>query len=181
MIEGSGHDYTVDWWALGILIYEMIIGIPPFYNQNKHQMYHLIQQAPIRWPNLDKHGVEVSADAKDLISKMLAKDRKERIGQKGDVNEILGHPWFSDLNMEDILAKKVKSPYIPAIKDKQDLQNFDSEVTNESLQESIVPEESQNIILDKKDAFKDFGPLMQTNLLSKDSKKRPGSASSDNE
>lgn len=42
MIVGSGHDYTVDWWALGILIYEMIIGIPPFYNQNKHQMYHLI-------------------------------------------------------------------------------------------------------------------------------------------
>jgi serine/threonine protein kinase len=36
MIVGSGHDFTVDWWALGILIYEMIIGIPPFYNQNKH-------------------------------------------------------------------------------------------------------------------------------------------------
>jgi serum/glucocorticoid-regulated kinase 2 len=36
MIEGSGHDHTLDWWALGILIYEMIIGIPPFYNQNKH-------------------------------------------------------------------------------------------------------------------------------------------------
>ena len=42
MIVGSGHDHTLDWWALGILIYEMIIGIPPFYNQNKHQMYNLI-------------------------------------------------------------------------------------------------------------------------------------------
>jgi len=75
----------------------------------------------------------------------------------------------------------VKSPYVPAIKDKQDLQNFDSEVTNESLQESIVPEQQQNIILDKKDAFKDFGPLMATNLLGQDKKKRPGSASSDND
>ena len=36
MIVGSGHDHTLDWWALGILIYEMIIGIPPFYNKNKH-------------------------------------------------------------------------------------------------------------------------------------------------
>jgi hypothetical protein len=42
MIIGSGHDHTLDWWALGILIYEMIIGIPPFYNKNKHQMYFLI-------------------------------------------------------------------------------------------------------------------------------------------
>ena len=42
MIEGSGHDKTLDWWALGILIYEMIIGIPPFYNPNKNQMYQLI-------------------------------------------------------------------------------------------------------------------------------------------
>jgi serum/glucocorticoid-regulated kinase 2 len=70
MIVGSGHDFTVDWWALGILIYEMIIGIPPFYNQNKHQMYHLIQHAPIRWPQKDKHGIEVSRDARDLISKV---------------------------------------------------------------------------------------------------------------
>lgn len=52
---------------------------------------------------------------------MLTKDRKERLGQKGDVNEILGHPWFSDLNMDEILAKKVASPYVPTIGDKQDL------------------------------------------------------------
>ena len=70
MIVGSGHDKTLDWWALGILIYEMIIGIPPFYNPNKNQMYYLIQHAPIRWPNKDKHGIEVSANARDLISKV---------------------------------------------------------------------------------------------------------------
>lgn len=42
MIVGSGHDHTLDWWALGVLIYEMIIGIPPFYHKNQHQMYQLI-------------------------------------------------------------------------------------------------------------------------------------------
>jgi len=70
MILGSGHDNTLDWWALGILIYEMLIGIPPFYNPNKHQMYYLIQNAPIRWPEKAKHGFEVSENAKDLISKV---------------------------------------------------------------------------------------------------------------
>ena len=72
MIVGSGHDKTLDWWALGILIYEMIIGIPPFYNPNKNQMYYLIQHAPIRWPERTKHGIEVSSKAKDLISKVSA-------------------------------------------------------------------------------------------------------------
>ena len=59
---------------------------------------------------------------------MLVKDRFGRLGQKKGVEEILGHPWFSNLNMEDILAKKVESPYTPPIKNKQDLQNFDPEV-----------------------------------------------------
>lgn len=63
MITGSGHDHTLDWWTLGILIYEMIVGIPPFYNQNKHQMYYLIESGPIRWPTHDKHGFEVSAES----------------------------------------------------------------------------------------------------------------------
>jgi len=60
----------------------------------------------------------------------------------------LGHPWFSDLNMDEILAKKVESPYIPKISNKNDLQNFDPEVVSESLKESILPETSQNLIMD---------------------------------
>ena len=44
MIEGTGHDHSLDWWALGILVYEMLIGIPPFYNKNQHVMYEKIQK-----------------------------------------------------------------------------------------------------------------------------------------
>lgn len=67
MIAGTGHDKTLDWWALGILIYEMLVGIPPFYTPNRHQMYSLIQKAPLRWPERDQHGFEISNEAKDLI------------------------------------------------------------------------------------------------------------------
>lgn len=80
MINGTGHDHGVDWWALGILIYEMIIGIPPFYNSNKHKMYLFIQSAPIRWPTMERHGVEASPLAKDLIIKMLDKNKQTRLG-----------------------------------------------------------------------------------------------------
>lgn len=43
MIDGSGHDHTLDWWALGVTLYEMIIGIPPFYHKNEEKMYQLIK------------------------------------------------------------------------------------------------------------------------------------------
>ena len=63
MINGTGHDFTLDWWTLGILTYEMLVGIPPFYNSNKHKMYKLIEEGPLRWPSQEKHGFTVSAQA----------------------------------------------------------------------------------------------------------------------
>jgi serum/glucocorticoid-regulated kinase 2 len=45
MIIGSGHDHTVDWWALGILLYEILVGVPPFFHRNKHRMYFLIKES----------------------------------------------------------------------------------------------------------------------------------------
>ena len=108
---------------------------------------------------------------------MLIKDRKERAGSKHDVDEILGHPWFADIDMKELLAKQVLAPYLPKIEGTRDLSNFDPEVTGESLKESILPEASINIILGKKDAFKDFGKIKQ-DLIPKKMKK-VGSDSSD--
>jgi serum/glucocorticoid-regulated kinase 2 len=60
MIVGTGHDHTLDWWALGVLIYEMIIGIPPFYDKNRNKMFLNIEKAPIRWPDKEKHGISIT-------------------------------------------------------------------------------------------------------------------------
>ena len=62
MLAGSGHDHTVDWWCLGILVYEMVVGIPPFFHKNKHRMYHLIKSASITYPDPVKHKIDTSAD-----------------------------------------------------------------------------------------------------------------------
>ena len=63
MLIGNGHDFTVDWWALGILIFEMIVGIPPFFNRNKHRMYFLIRESPVNFPDPKRHKISVSPEA----------------------------------------------------------------------------------------------------------------------
>jgi len=57
-------------------------------------MYQLIQQAPLRWPDPKRHGISVSDEAKDLIEKLLEKDRFARLGQTNDVDDVMAHPFF---------------------------------------------------------------------------------------
>ena len=142
MIVGSGHDHTLDWWALGVLIYEMIIGIPPFYHKNQNQMYLLIQQAPLRWPDAQRHGISVSAEAKDLIERLLVKDRRTRLGQQTDAEEILSHPFFSGLDLVALQEKKIPAEFRPVV-DQTGLNNFDEDITKERAEESMVPVEAR--------------------------------------
>jgi hypothetical protein len=61
MLINRGHNKMVDWWTLGILLFEILIGIPPFFHKNKHKMYTLIQEAKVTFPNPEKHRIFVSA------------------------------------------------------------------------------------------------------------------------
>lgn len=154
MLIGNGHDYTVDWWALGVLIYEMIVGIPPFFHRNKHRMYFLIKESDVNFPDPVRHKIEVSHDAQDLILRLLDKSRKTRLGAKG-VEEILSHKWFSDLNMEKLLAKELPPAYKPAISD--DFAYFDPKLTAvQEVTDTILPTEKIAIVNKGKHQFEGF-------------------------
>eukprot|EP00352_Strombidinopsis_acuminata_P004957 CAMPEP_0176350810 /NCGR_PEP_ID=MMETSP0126-20121128/9758_1 /TAXON_ID=141414 ORGANISM="Strombidinopsis acuminatum, Strain SPMC142" /NCGR_SAMPLE_ID=MMETSP0126 /ASSEMBLY_ACC=CAM_ASM_000229 /LENGTH=133 /DNA_ID=CAMNT_0017701015 /DNA_START=1097 /DNA_END=1498 /DNA_ORIENTATION=+ len=56
MIQGTGHDHTLDWWAFGTLVYEMLVGVPPYYDKNQHKMFTNIEDADLQWPEQEKHG-----------------------------------------------------------------------------------------------------------------------------
>lgn len=146
MINGTGHDHTLDWWALGVLIYEMIIGIPPFYNQNKHKMYYLIENGTIRWPDPVKHGINVSEEAKDLISKLLDKNKATRLGQSGGIDEVMAHPWFASIDREALENKSIVPAFKPTIADPTDTKNFDAKFTSMEAEESVIPKEAQKKI-----------------------------------
>lgn len=113
-------------------------------------MYCLIQHAPIRWPEKQKHGIEVSNVAKDLIFRLLIKDRKHRLGQKNDVDEILQHPFFEGIDMNLLLERKIQPPYIPKIEPVE----FNSAL---KITESVLEEEQIMKIQAKKDQFMNFG------------------------
>jgi serine/threonine protein kinase len=105
MIEEKGHNREIDYWALGVLIYEMIVGIPPYYHKNRETMFTMIKTKSVKYPDLQKHGIYVSEEAKDVIDKLLTKNPKERLGSKNMADEILEHPFFASLDIPQLLAK----------------------------------------------------------------------------
>ena len=107
MLNRDSHDNTLDWWSLGILLYEIIIGVTPFFSSHQHKMFFLIANGPVRWPNPERHKIYVSEEAKDLVNRLLQKDKRHRIGAEGDFNEILNHPWFKNIDVKKIMAKKL--------------------------------------------------------------------------
>ena len=97
MINQTGHDKGVDWWALGVLIYEMLIGVTPFFNKNKNMLMNKIKNSKVVFPDRKKYKIDYSDVMMDLIVKLLDKDRSQRLGNKDDFVEILQHPVFKNL------------------------------------------------------------------------------------
>ena len=121
ILRQQGYGMGVDWWALGVLIYEMLTGTPPFYDSNHLKLYDKIRFSdPSFPPGLDD-------TAKDLISRLLYKDPFRRLGcgHQG-VNEIKSHPWFKEVRWDTLLGLRVKPPFKPKLASPGDESNFDT-------------------------------------------------------
>ena len=100
MIDQSGHDTTVDWWAMGVLMYEMMIGVTPFFNRNKNMLYTKIKKSKVVFPDRKKYKVDYSDEWSDLITKLLIKDRTKRLGAgQNGMEDILSHPFFASIDL----------------------------------------------------------------------------------
>jgi len=151
IISCAGHNITADWWSFGVLIYEMIVGIPPFYDQNVNLMYELIQRGKLKFPVKSP----VSDDAKDIITKLLDRDPTRRLGAQG-FNEIKNHPFFAPIDWVALEAKRLPTPFTPRITDPLQVENFDREFTDEAPTDSVIPENRLNMILQNQDQFQAF-------------------------
>ena len=80
MVRKTGHDKAVDWWALGVMIYEMLFSTSPFFNQNRNVLMNKIKYSQVIFPDKSRFHIEYSHEVVDLIDKLLCKDASERIG-----------------------------------------------------------------------------------------------------
>lgn len=108
----TGHNFSVDWWTLGVLIYEMRTGRPPFMNKNHCILGRLIREGKLIFPEA-RHNIPMSDELKDIITKLLDKDPATRLGSNGDADEIVNHPWFAGFNWESLLKKQMEAPFTP--------------------------------------------------------------------
>ncbi|KAH7278449.1 hypothetical protein KP509_38G041700 [Ceratopteris richardii] len=106
VILGTGHDFAVDWWGLGVLLFEMAYGYAPFSGRTRKQTFHNILHQE---PNVVRGFVGSLAD---LISQLLVKDPEQRLGSRARAEEIKAHPFFCGLRW-DALQEITRPPFIP--------------------------------------------------------------------
>uniref|UniRef100_A0A7N4Q063 cAMP-dependent protein kinase n=1 Tax=Sarcophilus harrisii TaxID=9305 RepID=A0A7N4Q063_SARHA len=120
IILSKGYNKAVDWWALGVLIYEMTAGYPPFFADQPIQIYEKIISGKVRFPS------HFSSELKDLLRNLLQVDLTKRFGNlKNGVGDIKHHRWFSAIDWIAIFQRKVEAPFVPRYRGAGDTSNFD--------------------------------------------------------
>jgi len=120
VILNEGHDWAVDYWALGVLIYEMTAGTPPFYAEDPMEVYEKILSGHITIPSHFSRGIT------ELVKKLLKTYQSKRLGRtKGGASSVMKQKWFSGFDWNSLLERKLEVPLAPDVKDCEDASNFD--------------------------------------------------------
>lgn len=143
IIQSKGHNKAVDWWALGILVFEMLAGYPPFFDDNPFGIYEKILSGKIDWPR------QVEPVAKDLIKKLLVQDRTKRLGNmKNGAEDVKRHRLFKGIDWEEVYQRKLKPPILPNVGHEGDSRNYDDYPESDWRKVPCVSEREQRLFDD---------------------------------
>lgn len=127
IIAGKQYDRSVDWWAFGVLLFQMLLCQSPFKGEDEDEIFNAIEHDDVKYPiQMPRHTVLV-------LQALLTKDPAARLGTgSSDALEIMDHPYFGDVNFDDVFHCRIQAPYLPAITSEHDYSNFDQEFTSET-------------------------------------------------
>uniref|UniRef100_A0A672I1Z3 non-specific serine/threonine protein kinase n=1 Tax=Salarias fasciatus TaxID=181472 RepID=A0A672I1Z3_SALFA len=132
VLEDNDYGRAVDWWGLGVVMYEMMCGRLPFYNQDHEKLFELILMEDIRFPRT------LGPEARSLLSGLLKKDPMQRLGGgPDDAKEIMQHKFFAGIEWQDVYEKKLVPPFKPQVTSETDTRYFDEEFTAQTI--TITP------------------------------------------
>ncbi|CAG8433938.1 12141_t:CDS:2 [Ambispora gerdemannii] len=142
VIQSKGYSKAVDWYSLGVLIFEMLAGYPPFYDEDHMRLYEKIVAGRVKYPSFFESVV------KDLLKRLLTADLSKRYGNlKGGSEDIKQHNWFKGVDWERLCRQEIEAPYIPHVNGDGDTSNFD-----------MYPEEQESYGKPCSDIYRDKFP-----------------------
>lgn len=127
IIAGKQYDRSVDWWAFGVLMFQMLLCQSPFKGDDEDDIFNAIEHDDVRYP------ISMPRQTVLVLQALLTKDPMQRLGSsERDALEIMEHPYFQDVNFDDVLNLRIQPPYLPEISSEHDYSNFDQEFTSET-------------------------------------------------
>ncbi|KAK6517143.1 hypothetical protein TWF506_007019 [Arthrobotrys conoides] len=132
LLDEQGYTKMVDFWSLGVLVFEMCCGWSPFFAEDTQQMYKNIAFGKVRFPK-----DALSLEGRNFVKGLLNRNPKHRLGALRDAAELKEHPFFADVDWEALKQKKSIPPFKPTLKSETDTQNFDTEFTNAPIPGSV--------------------------------------------
>ncbi|KAK1796795.1 hypothetical protein P4O66_009814 [Electrophorus voltai] len=150
ILTETSYTRAVDWWELGVLIFEMLVGESPFTGDDEEEVFDSIVNDEVRYPQF------LSTEAISIMRQLLRRNPERRLGAgERDAEEVKKHPFFRNLDWAALLAKKIRPPFVPTLKGRDDVSNFDEEFTSEAP--ILTPPREPRLLTDREqELFEDF-------------------------
>uniref|UniRef100_A0A8C3AN24 protein kinase C n=1 Tax=Cyclopterus lumpus TaxID=8103 RepID=A0A8C3AN24_CYCLU len=150
VLTDTSYTRAVDWWGLGVLVYEMLVGESPFPGDDEEEVFDSIVNDEVRYPRF------LSTEAIGVMRRLLRRNPERRLGSgEKDAEDVKKQPFFRGIDWEDLLQRKLPPPFVPTIGGKEDVSNFDMEFTAEAPA-LTPPRERRTLSCKEQDHFKDF-------------------------
>ncbi|XP_053970761.1 serine/threonine-protein kinase N isoform X3 [Hylaeus volcanicus] len=150
VLTETSYTRAVDWWGLGVLIFEMLVGESPFPGDDEEEVFDSIVNDEVRYPRF------LSLEAVAIMRRLLRKNPDRRLGSsERDAEDVKKQAFFRHIAWDDLLLRRVKPPFVPVIRSVEDVSNFDEEFTSEKPH--LTPPKDPRPLNDlEQGLFKDF-------------------------